>query len=194
MHVFLRTALAHADIDPPWCRITVSFSIVDLQNYDPEAFDEDPALGDEGLDGVDRAPATQEERGAAEFADGEDDLAGDAAVPCRLSIVVEKPGQGALNIEATAQDGSIVVENLHYFKDAKLAHDKSAEAAHAAQDLYLGPPFGSLDEDLQIQIERYLEERGITQALAVFVPDYMDVKEQKEYVSWLDNVKQFVDA
>jgi complement component 1 Q subcomponent-binding protein len=65
---------------------------------------------------------------------------------------------------------------------------------HAAQDTYPGPPFGSLDEDLQILMERYLEERGITQALAIFAPDYMDFKEQKEYMAWLKNVKGFIDA
>ncbi len=176
----------------PSCRITVSFSIADLQNYDPDAFDEDPALSDEDLDG--NASASQDGR-AAELAE-EEDFEGnnEAAVPCRLNIVVEKPGKGALNIEATAQDGNIAVENLYYFNDANLAHGKTADVAHAAQDIYPGPPFGSLDEDLQILLERYLEERGITQALAVFVPDYMDVKEQKEYLAWLDNVKGFVDS
>ena len=31
-------------------------------------------------------------------------------------------------------------------------------------------------------------------ALAIFVPDYIDMKEQKEYVRWLENVKSFVEA
>jgi len=83
---------------------------------------------------------------------------------------------------------------MFYFKDAKLAHGESADASHKAQDVYPGPPFGSLDEDLQILMERYLEDRGINQALALFVPDYLDMKEQKEYLSWLNNIKGFVDA
>ncbi len=119
----------------------------------------------------------------------------DAAVPCRLSIVVEKPEHGgALHIEATAQDGSILVENMYYYPDAALAHGTTAELSHKAENVYPGPPFGSLDEDLQVLMERYLEERGITQALAVFVPDYIDMKEQREYLTWLSNVKAFVDA
>jgi complement component 1 Q subcomponent-binding protein, mitochondrial len=83
---------------------------------------------------------------------------------------------------------------MFYFEDAALAHGASADVAHKRGDAYPGPAFGTLDEDLQILMERYLEERGITQALAVFAPDYMDVKEQKEYVRWLTSVKQFVDA
>lgn len=115
-------------------------------------------------------------------------------MPFRLNVVVEKPGKGALNIEALAQDGQIMVENFYYFKDPRHAHSDSAEVTHTAQDVYPGPPFGSLDEDLQVLLERYLEERGVTQALAVFVPDYMDMKEQREYQAWLKDVKDFVDA
>jgi len=170
----------------------VTFSIADLQNFDPEMYEEDAALGDEDIEGTEQGSRNA----AAETEAEEEDLdtEEEPSVPCRLNVVVEKPGKGALTIEAVAQDGAIVVENLFYYKDAKLAHSASADAAHTAQDVYPGPPFGSLDEDLQILMERYLEERGITQALAMFVPDYMDMKEQKEYIAWLNNVKEFIDA
>ncbi len=170
-------------------RITVKFSIADLQSYNDEMYDEDAALADEDVSGQ-----KQDGRNAQEEAEDFDGEAEEPSVPCRLSIVVEKPKTGALAIEAIAQDGAIVVENLYYYKDAKLAHAATADASHTAQAVYPGPPFGSLDEDLQILMERYLEERGITQGLAAFVPDYMDLKEQKEYISWLSNVKGFVDA
>lgn len=176
--------------------ITVTFSINDLANYEPDdVYNEDAALGDEDVQ------SSEGGRRASSQAEGEEGLGGEeeaedteAPVPCRLNIVVEKPGKGALNIEALAQDGSVLVENFYYFKDAGLARGETAEAAHTAQDVYPGPPFGSLDEDLQILMERYLEERGVTQALAVFVPDYMDIKEQREYQTWLKDVKEFVDA
>ncbi|CAJ2509219.1 Uu.00g142450.m01.CDS01 [Anthostomella pinea] len=171
-------------------KITVSFSISDLANYEPDEYNEDSALGDEELDtpeGKQLAEAEAEEG----VEDGEEREPG---VPCRLNIVVEKPNKGALNIEAVAQDGQILVENFYYFKDAKMAHGETPEAVHAAEDTYPGPPFGSLDEDLQILMERYLEDRGVTQAMAVFVPDYMDLKEQREYNTWLKDVKTFVDA
>jgi complement component 1 Q subcomponent-binding protein, mitochondrial len=128
--------------------------------------------------------------------DGEDGDLEEAPLPCRLSIVVEKPGKnkGALNIDASAQDGVIVVENMFYYEDAALAHANSLDATQARAEVYPGPPFGTLDEDLQVLMDRYLEERGVTQALAVFAPDYVDVKEQREYVRWLNNVKKFIDA
>ncbi|KAJ4292946.1 Mitochondrial acidic protein mam33 [Collariella sp. IMI 366227] len=177
-------------------KITVTFSISDLHNYEPDMM-EDQAMEDE-LDDIENGRDSQSRGGAADLAQeaNEDMEAGsdDAAIPCRLNVVIEKPNQGALNIEALAQDGAIVLENLYYYKDPKMAHSTDAAAVHAAQDAYPGPPFGSLDEDLQIMMERYLEERGINQSLAVFVPDYMDVKEQKEYMGWLKNVKGFIDA
>ncbi|KAE9572545.1 Mitochondrial acidic protein MAM33 [Colletotrichum fructicola] len=178
-------------------KITVTFSIADLANYDPEMYEQDRALDDE----YDPSEPQTNQNGARsanpeEDIEDEEGELDEAAPPCRLSIVVEKPGKadGALNIDATAQDGAITVENMYYYEDGKLAHGSSADIAHARADVYPGPPFGSLDEDLQILMERYLEERGITQALAIFAPDYIDVKEQKEYVRWLKNVKGFVNA
>lgn len=174
-------------------KITISFSIADITNYDPYA--EESALEEEGLeDEPQRNPASGRQQEVDEELD--EDIDEEPAAPINLSIVVEKPGktEGALNIDATAQDGNIVVENLFYYADAKVAKVESPDAAQKRADVYPGPPFGSLDDDLQVLMERFLEERGITQALAVFVPDYVDVKEQREYTRWLNNVKTFIDA
>ncbi|CAI6093385.1 unnamed protein product [Clonostachys chloroleuca] len=182
-------------------KITVSFSIADITNYDP--YNEDPALEDEEDFNEDVIQSSGKQASDSSRAAPEEDLEGeeeddieDAAAPINLSIVIEKPGKtsAALNIDATAQDGAIVVDNLFYYEDAKVARVDKPEDAQARADVYPGPPFGSLDEDLQVLMERFLEERGITQTLAVFVPDYVDVKEQREYLRWLNNVKNFVDA
>jgi complement component 1 Q subcomponent-binding protein len=87
-----------------------------------------------------------------------------------------------------------MIENVYHYVDASHAHAKTAEKIAERQDLYVGPPFGNLDEDLQVLLEQYLDERGINTALAIFVPDYIDMKEQKEYLRWLSNVKDFVAA
>lgn len=165
------------------CRITVTFSIADIANMENEMFDEDSALGDE------EGGRSQENE---EIDDT--DAGNEPNVTCRLNIVVEKPGKGALNIDAIAQDASIIVENMYYYNDPAIAHAASPEAEHKGRDIYPGPPFGTLDEDLQLLMEGFLDERGINSTLAVFVPDYMDVKEQREYLAWLNNVKGFVDA
>jgi hypothetical protein len=107
--------------------------------------------------------------------------------PAHASIRIERPGKGALAIEATAQDGDFLIEDLYYFPSADLADPATAEKDWSRRTLYTGPPFNNLDEDLQILLEKYLEERGINTRLALFIPDYIDHKEQKEYIRWLNS-------
>jgi complement component 1 Q subcomponent-binding protein len=137
-------------------------------------------------------------QGQSKEHDGEDGGEGEEdqepSFPARLNIVIEKPGKGAMAVESVVQDGMVVIDNVYYYADASHASAKTAEKVHERQDFYVGPPFGNLDEDLQVLLERYLDERGINTALAIFVPDYIDMKEQKEYVRWLENVKGFVEA
>ncbi|KAL6870516.1 mitochondrial glycoprotein [Trichoderma novae-zelandiae] len=172
-------------------KITISFSIADITNFDPYAednlFDEDD-LPEESL----QSDKQQNPDDSLES----DDVDEDGGAPINLSILIEKPGKtaGALNIDATARDGDIVVDNMFFYEDATVARIDSPEAAQKRADVYPGPPFGSLDEDLQVLMERFLEERGINETLAAFVPDYVDVKEQQEYLRWLKNVRTFVDA
>lgn len=88
----------------------------------------------------------------------------------------------------------IVIDNVFYLKSGALATANSAEADWERRGIYAGPQFANLDEDLQVLIERYLDERGVNTSLALFVPNYIDYKEQKEYLGWLENVKGFVEA
>jgi len=169
--------------------IRISFSIADLNNLDPEADYRDRALEDEedgeGIKNPEESAADEE------GAEGEDS---EQSFPARVNVVVEKPGKGALAIECIAQDGMIVIENTYYYANAAHAIAKTPEKMAERQDMYVGPPFSNLDEDLQVLLERYLEERGVNTALAIFVPDYIDMKEQREYLRWLSNVKDFVEA
>lgn len=139
------------------------------------------------------SPADREEEDDSSAAD--EDLTGEASTsyPVRLHINVEKKGvKGALYIESIVRDGANYIENVYYFPKAELADPKTAERDWERRSLYTGPPFGNLDEELQLLLERYLEERGINTALALWVPDYIDFKEQKEYMSWLAGMFRFL--
>jgi complement component 1 Q subcomponent-binding protein len=107
--------------------------------------------------------------------------------PAQLNITITKPGKGAVQITATADDGMVEVEDVFYFQNVELAESDTAEKLHARQHVYAGPPFGNLDSDLQAMLERYLDERGVNSQLATFVPEYIDYKEQREYVQWLES-------
>ncbi|KAI9816492.1 MAG: hypothetical protein M1827_001624 [Pycnora praestabilis] len=140
------------------------------------------------------APADRPELADDESATGEGEEEQEPSFPARVNVTVEKAGKGAMQIETIAQDGMIVIENVYYFPNAEMADAKNAETDWQKRGMYTGPPFGNLDEDLQLLLERYLDERGINTALALFVPDYIDFKEQREYLTWLSNVKSFVAA
>ncbi|KAF1946570.1 regulatory protein-like protein suaprga1 [Clathrospora elynae] len=196
-------------------KISVTFTTADLNNNSPsEELAEDNAMYDDAdmdvqsggantkgavsqgrtQDGNIRvapensvSPADREE-----LEDDYEDEAQQPGFPAHASIRIERPGKGAIAIEATAQDGDFLIEDLYYFPTPDLADPQTAEQDWARRTLYTGPPFNNLDEDLQLLLEKYLEERGINTRLALFIPDYIDQKEQKEYIRWLNNVKSFV--
>jgi len=153
-------------------KIRVLFAISDINNAAEDDFADVPA-DDVESDEEDVAPVS---------------------FPVRASVTIEKDGKGAVTIDTVAQDGAIVIESVLYYKDGKLATEQSAEADWQRRGLYIGPQFSELDEGVQALFERYLEERGINTALANFLPDYVEYKEQKEYLQWLQNVKSFVAA
>ena len=97
-----------------------------------------------------------------------------------------------LTVHATATESIFVIDNVS-FDSNPLPSPESAQSEYEARSRYSGPPWNQLDEGLQLLVERYLEERGINTALAIFIPDYAELKEQKEYISWLKNLKSFVD-
>ena len=134
------------------------------------------------------APADREELMDDESAarDHKDPNA-EPSFPARLNVMIEKPGRGTLQIETTAQDGDVVIDNVLYFAKTELADAQTAEMEWKRRNLYEGPPFGNLDEDLQVLFERFLDERGVNTALALWVPEYIDFKEQREYLGWLSS-------
>lgn len=114
--------------------------------------------------------------------------------PVRVSVLISKPKVGALHFETVAHGGQLMIESVYHYKDVAVAEGKTAEKSHERDTVYAGPPFSNLDEELQLSMERYLDERGVNAALAIFVPDYIEMKEQKEYMRWLENVQKFVEA
>ncbi|PWN18465.1 mitochondrial glyco protein [Microstroma glucosiphilum] len=155
-------------------RIKVLFSIGDIDTNDPSEFED------------------AEEGEAAQEEGKEDDES--PAFPVRCAISITKANKGALTIDAQADSGVFRIENISFYKDSKLATELTAEADWKRRGLYIGPQFPTLDDSLQAQFETYLEERGIGEHLALFVPLFAEYKEQKEYCHWLGNVRDFVEA
>ncbi|XP_072979811.1 uncharacterized protein At2g39795, mitochondrial [Typha angustifolia] len=62
----------------------------------------------------------------------------------------------------------------------------------AALRPYMGPDFRELDEELQIAVREYLEERGVNDKLAEFLHSYMANKDQTELLRWLRNIESHI--
>ncbi|KAF7319096.1 F-box domain-containing protein [Mycena chlorophos] len=168
--------------------IRVVFSVADLQNQDPNEFDEEL---EEGEKAEDEEPQSEILRAVATITKAR--YAGDSLVYTSDGRGQPSAG-GALELDMTVQNGQFLVENVTFYTDAKLGQDTSVAADWQRRGLYIGPEFNTLDVSLQEQFEKFLEERDIGEGLAFFIPDYAHYKEQKEYVQWLENVKTFVDA
>jgi len=199
--------------------IRVTFSISDLtnENLQQDQMEEDRAMFDESED-MDVQSGGANTKGSVnqgstsggnvrvapedsvapadrpELQDEEDYEESAPAFPARVNVRVTRDGkQGAVMIEATAQDGEIIIENVYYFADAAHADPETSDADWKRRAVYAGPPFGNLDDELQVLLENYLSERGINEKMAQFIPDYIDFKEQKEYLRWLQNLKGFFE-
>jgi complement component 1 Q subcomponent-binding protein len=51
-----------------------------------------------------------------------------------------------------------------------------------------------LDENLKKGFHKYLEIRGIKASTTNFLHEYMISKDSREYMGWLSNLKQFIEA
>ncbi|KAF9446044.1 mitochondrial glycoprotein [Macrolepiota fuliginosa MF-IS2] len=126
--------------------------------------------------------------------EGEGDEAEPTVYPVRASLSITKSnGPGALNVDMVVQEGQFIVDNISFYDDAQLGTELTAEADWKRRGLYIGPQFDTLDVAVQDEFENFLRERGVNEAVANFIPQFSEFKEQKEYVKWLGRVKSFVD-
>jgi len=79
----------------------------------------------------------------------------------------------------TCQEGNFVIENISFYEDTKLGVELTAEADWKRRGLYIGPQFDTLDVAVQEEFERYLQERGVNESVASFIPEYATYKEQQ---------------
>ncbi|KAG9293732.1 hypothetical protein G9A89_019069 [Geosiphon pyriformis] len=161
-------------------RLRLLFSVTESPSSATNSYSDDEYEGENGSSSDENAE--------------DEDVLSDESFPIRCVLTVEKENKGALAFELTCEDGIFIIDSISYYKDGKLANDLTVEGDWKRRRLYLGPRFDNLDNEVQILFERYLEERSIDTSLALFIPNYVDYKEQKEYIGWLRNVMKFVQA
>lgn len=58
---------------------------------------------------------------------------------------------------------------------------------------YPGPDFSTLDERIQTSLTEYLEGYGVNEHLAAFIEVMSLDKDQRLYMRWLSNLKDFIN-
>ncbi|KAI9907302.1 hypothetical protein PsorP6_016391 [Peronosclerospora sorghi] len=123
----------------------------------------------------------EEEEGDVEV-EQDDDEDEDELPGVRFTADVIRANKG-LQFDCLA-GSNLTVERVRYLHDfAKEAEDES---------LYFGPNFIDLELDVQEQFYNYLAERKIDDELAQFISQFADLKEQREYLAFLECAEDFV--
>lgn len=112
--------------------------------------------------------------------------------PVTVTVLIQRPNKGALKFYLSATEGDFIIGQVIQLPQ-NIKGDYKELIRNTHDHLYAGPPFAQLDEEVQGILESFLTARGISEYLAQVVPDYIDVKEQKEYLGWLGRVKEFLE-
>ncbi|GAX23666.1 hypothetical protein FisN_12Hh240 [Fistulifera solaris] len=127
---------------------------------------------------------------AVEMDDEEDfdEEAIEAAAPVRFTVTVTKAGKTLAMTCITTEDLSVSIQNIVNTSDQQA--ETMLRENVIPSDVYQGPEFVELAEDLQDAFHNYLiEDVGIGSDFVSFVSMYCDFKEQTEYVNFLEDTK-----
>ncbi|KAL0723598.1 hypothetical protein Bca4012_038197 [Brassica carinata] len=98
-------------------------------------------------------------------------------------VNISKDGDGqTLEIMCSAWPDTIQISKFFVRKSSK-----------NSPNAYVGPEFEEMEDELQDSVYRFLEERGISDDLALFLHQYMKNKDKAEYIRWMETVKSYVE-
>lgn len=100
-------------------------------------------------------------------------------------------GKKTMALECTTVGGEIEVNSCNVVDDINV-HRMMTPFGMAAVESYKGPEFGTLDESLQDAVFQLLKSHGVNPELADLIEHLALDKEQRLYMSWLKQVKNFI--
>ncbi|VWU51338.1 mitochondrial acidic protein MAM33, putative [Hepatocystis sp. ex Piliocolobus tephrosceles] len=107
-----------------------------------------------------------------------------------FSVTVEKPNkQGGITFYCTTLQNDekfrYMIGNVKYYKNEEGKNSVSS---------YNGPEFEDLDDSLQTSLDEWLANLGVDSELCDFIDSCSIDKEQREYMSWLQNISNFIES
>ncbi|KAJ1725389.1 Mitochondrial acidic protein mam33 [Coemansia erecta] len=160
--------------------ITVSFDVSEILNVDDPIADISVYRENEEGDAVKEAERKAE--------DTPEDF------PICFTATFAKPGAPVLHMELECEEGEIGVDHMKFLPDEESAIAGTTEKDWARRQVYCGPIYGQLSDDLKENIDEFLAERNVDTALTLFMQDFIEYKEQGEYLNWLKSFKKFIEA
>lgn len=160
--------------------IVVEFDCQSGEEDDPfQGFDfQEPNVIDSNSAGASGRGGSTSGGDDEDFDEGYAKLAGGGS---NFEVRINRGGNTIL-IDCCATE-NLEVRNVRYISASNQSTD--------IMNIYAGPKFHELDENLQAAFYDYLAERGIDDDLSFFVLSYSRDKEQREYVMWLKQLLDF---
>ncbi|KAJ6772715.1 GLYCOPROTEIN FAMILY PROTEIN [Salix koriyanagi] len=110
----------------------------------------------------------------------------------------QRPVQSSIPLVVTISKkcGTCLEFNCVAYADEIKIDSMSITGSETSEDQmpYDGPNFHDFDEKLKKGFHKYLEIRGIKASTTNFLHEYMINKDSREYMGWLSNLKQFIEA
>ena len=132
----------------------------------------------------------EEEEHNQEAVGGEDGMQEDPEFVDFLVWINKSSSRGGIVYECSSVEGEIHVNNIIYSDNFNQLEEAIITMN---RDLYRGPDFMTLDDELQDSLHDFLSELGIDEDMATFVETYSLDKDQRLYMEWLKNMKDMVN-
>ena len=111
---------------------------------------------------------------------------------CDFTIFIrDANGKSGMVVEATSMDTEINYNTVSLSKD--IPETRKTHRFERQMKEYAGPDFSTLDERIQTSISEYLEGFGVNEHLCAFVECMSLDKDQRLYMNWLSNLKDFIN-
>ena len=107
-------------------------------------------------------------------------------------MITDNSGRKGLIVEATSMDTEINYNSV-MVSDEVPTHI-GLHRFERQMRAYSGPEFSTLDERIQSSLTEYLEGFGVNEHLCAFVECMSLDKDQRLYMSWLNQVKDFTQV
>ncbi len=135
-------------------------------------------------------PGTEEEKKQDKGQEGDEEGKDNIKTATDFSVVIKNKDGSGLLFDCTSQDTELSIYHVAYNKNIDQLLKPNPEKENPA---YIGPTFENLDEKVQQSFVEYLESLGISDKLLAFIECSSIDKEQKMYINWLNEVKEFVE-